>query len=126
VRHRRASEHREVRCEDGRDGMGWLTAYLPVAELRAIDSRLNDIARISANEPGESRTLAQLRVDIFRDLLIDAPVDLAGNELTNAVDTSRFRGIRPTVMVTVPVLTLLGRGEEPATLEGYGPIDDET
>jgi hypothetical protein len=28
--------------------------------------------------------------------------------------------------VTVPVLTLLGRSDEPGTLEGYGPIDPET
>jgi len=30
------------------------------------------------------------------------------------------------VLVTVPVLTLLGSSEEPANLEGYGPIDAET
>ena len=35
-------------------------------------------------------------------------------------------GIRPKVLVTVPVLTLLGRSEEPGTLEGYGPIDADT
>ena len=31
-------------------------------------------------------------------------------------------GIRPQVLVTVPVLTLLELDDEPATLEGYGPI----
>jgi hypothetical protein len=30
------------------------------------------------------------------------------------------------VTVTVPALTLLGVSDEPATLEGYGPIDAET
>ncbi|MET0932158.1 MAG: DUF222 domain-containing protein [Mycetocola sp.] len=39
---------------------------------------------------------------------------------------SAFRRIRPTVTVTVPALTLLGLSDEPATLEGYGPIDPET
>ncbi|GAB3034755.1 HNH endonuclease signature motif containing protein [Parafrigoribacterium mesophilum] len=39
---------------------------------------------------------------------------------------ARYRGIAPTVFVTVPALTLLGRSDEPATLEGYGPIDTET
>ncbi|MDR5699457.1 HNH endonuclease signature motif containing protein [Agromyces aerolatus] len=34
--------------------------------------------------------------------------------------------IRPTVHVTVPVLTLLGLDEAPADLDGYGPIDAET
>lgn len=31
-------------------------------------------------------------------------------------------GIRPQVLVTVPVLTLMGLDEQPASLEGYGPI----
>ncbi|MFN3950632.1 DUF222 domain-containing protein [Microbacterium sp.] len=31
--------------------------------------------------------------------------------------------VQATVILTVPVLTLLGAGHEPATLEGYGPID---
>jgi len=30
------------------------------------------------------------------------------------------------VVLTVPVLSLLGHGEEPADLEGFGPIDIET
>ncbi|GGF02679.1 HNH endonuclease signature motif containing protein [Mycetocola zhadangensis] len=37
-----------------------------------------------------------------------------------------LRGFRPTVIVTVPVMTLLGKSDEPAELEGYGPIDPET
>lgn len=37
-----------------------------------------------------------------------------------------FCRIKPTVVVTVPVLSLLGRTDEPATLDGYGPIDIET
>lgn len=36
------------------------------------------------------------------------------------------RGVRATVHITVPVLTLLGASEEPAELEGYGPIDPAT
>jgi hypothetical protein len=40
--------------------------------------------------------------------------------------SAAFRRIRPTVTVTVPALTLLGITDEPATLEGYGPIDAET
>jgi hypothetical protein len=34
--------------------------------------------------------------------------------------------IRARVLVTVPVLTLLGHTDTPGTLEGYGPIDPET
>ena len=35
-------------------------------------------------------------------------------------------GIAPTVVLTVPALSLLGHGDEPADLEGFGPIDVET
>lgn len=35
-------------------------------------------------------------------------------------------GIVPTVHLTVPVLTLLCEGNDPGSLEGYGPIDPET
>jgi hypothetical protein len=61
------------------------------------------------------RTLAQARADAFRDLLIDGEPALEGPH-----------GIRPTVYVTVPAMTLLGRSDKPATLDGYGPIDAET
>ncbi len=37
-----------------------------------------------------------------------------------------LRGIRATVVLTVPALSLLGRSDEPAVLEGHGPIDLET
>lgn len=37
-----------------------------------------------------------------------------------------LRGVQATVAVTVPVLTLLGHCDSPATLEGYGPMDAET
>ncbi len=31
--------------------------------------------------------------------------------------------VAATVHITIPALTLLGRSDEPATLDGYGPID---
>ena len=36
------------------------------------------------------------------------------------------RAIRAEVILTVPVLSLLGHSDEPAELEGFGPIDIET
>ncbi|HVX87849.1 MAG TPA: DUF222 domain-containing protein, partial [Gemmatimonadales bacterium] len=36
------------------------------------------------------------------------------------------RGIKATVVLTVPVLSLLGHSDEPADLEGFGPIDLDT
>jgi hypothetical protein len=60
------------------------------------------------------RTLDQLRADVTAGLLLDG-----------VTPTGLGAGIRGTVMVTVPVMTLLGLDEEPATLEGYGPISPE-
>jgi hypothetical protein len=61
-----------------------------------------------------SRTLDQLRADVTAGLLLDG-----------VTPTGLGAGIRGTVMVTVSVLTLLGLDEEPATLEGYGPISPD-
>ncbi len=168
------------------DGMGWLNAYLPIVKVTAIFTRLSDTAR-SLRDGTETRTLTQLRADIFCDVLLDdevegdglrgsgslaspprsarpgtdgvgagaseggvtgsgvdggSPVEGSAVEGSliegspgggSAVDgsptgqtVSRYRGIRPHVYVSVPVLTLLGHGTEPAILEGYGPIDAET
>ncbi len=37
-----------------------------------------------------------------------------------------YAGIKAEVLVVVPVLTLMGLSDEPADLEGYGPIDEDT
>ncbi|MEF2978186.1 HNH endonuclease signature motif containing protein [Subtercola sp. YIM 133946] len=67
-----------------------------------------------STELSDSRTLAQLRSDALRDLLLRDPVD------------GSPRPLRPTVIVSVPVMTLLGHDDAPATLDGYGPIDADT
>lgn len=39
---------------------------------------------------------------------------------------SGLGAIRATVQITIPILTLAGAGDEPAILDGHGPIDRET
>jgi len=107
------------------DGMAWLNAYLKAEDAQAIYDRLSHIASTLDTDadtpaPGADpavhpRTKDQRRADAYRDLLLDGvgPAGLG-------------HGIRGTVHVTVPALTLLGRSDEPAILEGYGPIDPET
>jgi len=114
TRHLQAVEKRSVDLQPARDGMAWLSAYLPVVVAQGIYNRLTDTA-MAQRAPTESRTLAQLRADAFAELLLDG-----------TLTDRRVSGIRPRVLITVPVLTLLGRGSEPAILEGYGPIDRET
>ena len=113
--------------------MVWLNAFLPAPEVFGIENRLRDIAEQLKGEPGEERTRTQLTADAFTDLLLDGTTTAAAAN-GEAEETTSFRridvpigtGIRPRVLVTVPVLTLLGRSEGPGTLEGYGPIDAAT
>jgi len=65
-----------------------------------------------AEQPGETRTLDQLRADVFADLL------------TGRLDPATAPRVE--VGVLIPMMTLLGLSEEPATLDGYGPIDADT
>jgi hypothetical protein len=60
---------------------------------------------------GEIRTMPQLRADVFGDLL---------------TGVSASGPVAVQVGVLIPMLTLLGQSEMPASLEGYGPTDGET
>ncbi|MDE1363579.1 DUF222 domain-containing protein, partial [Bacillus paralicheniformis] len=110
--------------------------FLPAPEVLGIENRLRDIAEQLTGEPGEKRTRTQLIADAFTDLLVDGittaatpPVDAGdadGEKRTRRIDAPIGVGIRPRVLVTVPVLTLLGKSEDPGELEGYGPIDADT
>lgn len=126
-----AAQSRHVRVEPGRDGMAWLTAYLPAADAEACYDRLTALAgtvagtgagaltRSSANAVTTAATadttLAQGRADALVGLLT-----------TGVTDIGFGAGTRATVSVTVPVLTLMGLWEEPGHLNGHGPIDPDT
>lgn len=113
-RTQRAVERREATWSPAQDGMGYLTLYLPAADGSAIFARATDAA-LHARTGDEPRTLTQLRLDVMRDALMDGTFAALGGKL-----------VRPDVFVTVPVLSLMGVTDEPASLDGYGPIDAET
>jgi hypothetical protein len=115
---RRASrfERRSVAVDPARDGMAWLSAYLPAEAAIAIDDRLDQLAS-AMRDPSDSRTFSQLRADAFCELMVSGEVAVSG-----AAPATLPPGIRARVLVTVPVLTLMGLDDEPASLEGYGPI----
>jgi hypothetical protein len=123
-RRRAAEKDRRVEVEPAADGMAYLTLYGPAPDLLAIDEALTRAAVAAHGVEGEQRCIPALRFDTARDLLIAgiAKPSPAGAD----VRVVRHRGVQPRVHVTVPVLTLLGRSDEPATLSGYGPIDIET
>lgn len=111
-RHARSAADRSVSIEGDLDGMGTVFAAVPATAAAAIGRRLDADARHLHAQPGETRTLAQLRADVFIDLLTATPTD--GSKTTAVVH------------LTIPALSLLGHADEPATLDGYGPIDLET
>lgn len=120
-RHREALERRRLHVEPAEDGMAWLTAYMPAVEAHAIFSRVTAMAKILAAEDEETRTIDQLRADVVGDLLVDG--DTAATPVS-------ARGIRASVVVTVPVLSLIGgeppAGAEPPVVEGVGPVPHAT
>ena len=119
-RHEKSLADRETWFEPGRDGMGWTHLYTSAHIALAAHNRADEIARDLHESPDEDRTLTQLRADVTADLLLDGVVG----------ERPEF-GIRPSVVVTVPALSLLrhkAKNGEPdlPILEGYGPIDLDT
>jgi hypothetical protein len=112
-RQRIAREGRRVWLEDDRDGMSWLNACLASDDAHRIMARLDSVALHLAGETGETRTLAQLRADAAVDLLLTG-------------EATGVPAVGVSVAVAVPVLTLLGAGELPGTLDGVTPIDPGT
>jgi hypothetical protein len=110
-RHQAAELRRGVWTEPDRDGMGWMHAYLSTDKLATMAANLDATAFGMFTDGDERRTMAQLRADVLADLL------------TGAGESSK---VGVTVALTVPVLSLLGHSEEPALLEGVGPIDIDT
>ncbi|MFP5365291.1 MAG: DUF222 domain-containing protein [Actinomycetes bacterium] len=129
-RHAKCAADRRLEYTRDRDGMAWLSLYLPGDTANAIWNRTTALAR-GLQGPHEPRTLAQRRSDVAASLLLAAPAgytrnaDTAeGNAEGNTVKAAI--GTVPTpkadVLVTVPVFALLGATDEPALLDGHGPI----
>jgi AraC-like DNA-binding protein len=127
ARRSRSEQDRAMFLSNERDGMASLSLYLTAPDAHAIHSKITDQA-MALQGPGECRTLTQLRLDVARDLLLDTLPTRAGSGRLEPGGASRGRheGIRPDVLVTVPIGTLLGSSEEPGELAGYGPIDPDS
>jgi hypothetical protein len=111
-RHAEAAAGRRAWRENDRDGMAWLGIQLRAPDAEAAWQRADDIARHLASLPDESRTLDQILADVFADIL------------TGRNDPATEPRVE--LGVLIPMMTLLGLSEEPATLDGYGPIDAKT
>ncbi|MFF1384593.1 DUF222 domain-containing protein [Arthrobacter sp. NPDC058288] len=107
-RHRTSAQDRRLEYTPDRDGMAWLSAYLPADTAASIWNRATAAARDLQN-PAEPRNLSQLRADTAAAWLLGGVAD--------GIPSPKAQ-----VLVTVPVLSLLGATEEPAHMDGYGPI----
>ena len=134
TRHSRSVKDRRLEYSPDRDGTAWISAFLPADQAAGIWNRTTAISR-GLQGPNETRTLTQLRADVFSTSLL-RPARAAHGVATASSGgplpaASVPAGITPAgdvpspqaqVLVTVPVFSLLGQTEEPATLDGYGPI----
>jgi hypothetical protein len=93
-------------------GMAWLSAYLPAPDARTVWLAVQAVAD-HKSEPGDDRSADQRRADALTTIATSA---LCAPELP------AWQGRRPAVQVTVALSTLLGVDEQPAELDGYGPI----
>lgn len=119
ARHSRARKDRTLWTSNDLDGMATLCVYGPAADIHAAYTRADQAARHLASQDSETRTLAQVRTDVALDLLTRTEAGIGSDRIP-------VTRTKPAIALTVPVLTLLGEGDEPAILHGYGPIDLDT
>lgn len=84
----------------------------------ATDPRTNPNSPLIIHVPGDTRTMDQLRTDLFTDLL------LAGDP--SAAHGTGLDNIHATIQVTVAASTLSGADDRPAELDGHGPLHPDT
>nr|WP_231941069.1 HNH endonuclease signature motif containing protein [Arthrobacter sp. U41] len=148
-RHARCAADRRVEFRPDTDGMAWFSAYLPADTAAGIWERTTAAAR-ALQGPEEERTLTQLRADIAATWLLTTGGTADGGRTCGTCGGTGVAGggscgscrgtgagaadgmcagagggvpsPRAQVLITVPALSLLGAGQEPAMLDGYGPI----
>ncbi len=133
IRHAKCVAERRMEYRPGADGMATITLILPGDTACAIWNKTTAIAR-GLQGPRETRTLTQLRPDVAAALLLSAHTGAAATgrsidgQETGAgtdpyfVDLSKIPAPKADVLVTIPIFTMLGSTDEPADLDGYGPI----
>ncbi len=87
----------------GRDGMGYVTAYLPMPHALAVHGAL----KTAADECPENRPRGQVMADTLVERITGRPADVPVPIAVNMVLTDR---------------TLLAGDNTPARIPGYGPI----
>ncbi|MET4637553.1 DUF222 domain-containing protein [Mycetocola sp. 2940] len=139
ARREKSATDRRIEYVPARDGMAWLNLYTTAPVAGALFTSIRTQS-VSLQGPAESRTVSQLDADVCADALFaglhgdvpsttpapGAPSQAGTTGTAGAEPGAAFRRVKPNVTITVPILSLLGRSDEPATLDGYGPVDIET
>jgi hypothetical protein len=102
---RRVDRRVELLHED--DAMASLTGYLPAEIASAGYRRIDGIAR-GLNTRDETRSMDQLRADVFTDLLVG--------------QTDHHTAIAAQVFIHIPIGTALDITQDGCELAGHGPI----
>ncbi|GHD50416.1 hypothetical protein GCM10008097_24320 [Mycetocola manganoxydans] len=137
----KSAQDRRVEFVPARDGMAWLNLYTTAPEAASLYTAIRDTA-ITLQSRIQTRTLTQLGADVCADALATGLVNgmhasgpakwkaqvtpRPGSDATGQRAATASSRISPTVLVTVPAMTLLGKSDEPGDLAGYGPIDPDT
>ena len=112
--HKAAVTERRVILTPVADGMAELWALLPAPDAAQVMAALNARAQETIHAiGGDDRTADQRRAD--------ALVELADTALADPALT-RSHAQRPSIQVTIAASTLMGLDDQPAELDGYGPI----
>ena len=105
-RYDEAVADRRVVLEPTNDGTANLYALdLPPHKAAAVRRRINELAK-TLRRPDETRTMDQLRADVYLDLLCG----MVGSRSGGTVD------------IRVDLGTLAGLSDQPGELAGYGPV----
>lgn len=139
-RHDAAHATRCVKVVRGSEGMSTLMMPIPSLYADAIYDRLTQQARVvidaRTTPPAglddaqlaaittDNRTIDQVRADVAVDMLLTSSPTADPTRSDDGPGT--MGAIRAKVQIVVPVLSLLGASQEPATLAGLGPVDPET
>ncbi len=104
-RYTHATQQRRLISEPSPDGTADLLGLdLPPAKVQEATNRINHIAK-ALHKRGETRTMDQLRADVFLDLLTGASPPVGG-----------------TIHLRVDLTTLTELSETAGDLAGYGPV----
>lgn len=119
-RHEKARALRGLIMVELGDGMSQIIHVLPTLLAEGVWDRLTQQAK-AISAAGDPRSFDQIRSDLAAELLLTG-------QPSGDPDAPHGAGIgiRAEVSILIPVLTLLGKGSEPATIAGKGPIDLET